>query len=58
MELNLRPSENYLVDFFTYESSKNQPPFTLKKVNGQAFRNAEVRKSAGEYSHGLDIKSE
>ena len=33
----LRPSENYLGDFCTSESSKNQPFFTLKKADGQAL---------------------
>ena len=29
--------------------------FTLKKADGQAFRTAEVQKSAREFSHGLDL---
>ena len=29
--------------------------FTLKKADGQAFRTAELQKSAREFSHGLDL---
>ena len=29
--------------------------FILKKADGQAFRSAEVQKSAGNFSHGLEF---
>ena len=43
-ELKSRPCENCLADF------------SLLHVNGQAFRSAEVRKSAREFLHGLDLR--
>ena len=59
MELKLRPSENSLADFCTSALMKALKINLLysKKVYGEAFWNAEVQKSAGEFSHGLDIKS-
>ena len=44
--LKSRPCENSPADFCTSEteSSKNQPPLPLKKVDGLAFRSAKIYK--------------
>ena len=48
--MSLPLSENFLADFCTSVLLK-----ALKKTDGQAFRGAEVQKSAREFSHGLDF---
>ena len=50
-----RPCENSLANYCTSKSSKNKPPLSLNKADGQAFRSVEVQKSARNFSHGLDF---
>ena len=44
-----------LLHFCTSERSKDQPPLSLKKADGQAYRNAEMQKSARQFPHSLDL---
>ena len=56
MKFKSRPCENPLADFCTSALLKALKINTgySKKTDGQAFRSAEVQKSAREFSHGLD----
>ena len=58
--LELRPCGNCLADFCTsalLKALKINLIYSkkIKKSDGQAFRVAEVQKSAGEFSNGLDL---
>ena len=55
-QLKSRPFENSLVDFCISALLKALKINLLypKKANGQAFRSAEVQKSARKFSHSLD----
>ena len=60
LTLKLRPFEKFLADFGTsalLKALKINLLFTLKNADGQAFRSAEVRKYARDFSHDLNLNA-